>query len=153
LVILGDGPLRDPLRGLAEELGVATEFIGAQPASRVVRELELARVLCLPSVTAHNGDAEGFGLVLLEAQASGVPVVTSALGGVSEGIREGITGFGFRERDVDSLAAHLTRLLINDALAHAFSLAGPPFVSEYFSLSHCTAALEALYDASSLSER
>jgi glycosyltransferase involved in cell wall biosynthesis len=147
LIIIGEGKLRGRLQYLVDELAISAEFLGAQPASRVQHELELARVLCLPSVTADNGDAEGFGLVLLEAQASGVPVVTSALGGASEGIREGITGFAFGERDVDGLATRLIQLLVDDALAHALSIAGPRFVSEHFNLSHCTAALESLYDA------
>jgi glycosyltransferase involved in cell wall biosynthesis len=147
LIIVGDGPLRGRLQDLADEVAVPAEFLGAQPASRIVHELELARVLCLPSVTAGNGDAEGFGLVLLEAQASGVPVVTSARGGAAEGIREGITGFGVRERDIDGLAARLIQLLVDDRLAHALSMAGPRFVAEHFDLPHCTAALEALYES------
>jgi glycosyltransferase involved in cell wall biosynthesis len=147
LIIVGDGPLRGRLQDLADEVAVPAEFLGAQPTSRIVHELELARVLCLPSVTAGNGDAEGFGLVLLEAQASGVPVVTSARGGAAEGIREGITGFGVRERDIDGLAARLIQLLVDDRLAHALSMAGPRFVAEHFDLPHCTAALEALYES------
>jgi glycosyltransferase involved in cell wall biosynthesis len=146
LILVGDGDLRDRLQRLSLELGVSAEFLGALPATGVLQQLHLARALCLPSVTAANGDAEGFGMVLLEAQASGVPVVTSALGGSSEGISEGITGFGFKERDVEALAAHLARVLTNDALAESLSLAGPKFVSERFSLPACTAALERLYD-------
>ena len=149
LILVGDGELRDRLQQIVLDLGVSAEFLGALRATGVLRELHLARVLCLPSVTAANGDAEGFGMVLLEAQASGVPVVTSALGGASEGIQEGITGFGFIERDVEGLTAHLIRVLTNDAVANSLSLAGPKFVSKYFSLSQCTAALETLYDEES----
>ena len=146
LILVGDGPLRERLQQLALDLGVSAEFLGPLLPAGVLQQLHLARVLCLPSVTAANGDAEGFGMVLLEAQASGVPVVTSALGGASEGIREGITGFAFKERDVDALAAHLARALTNDAMVKSLSLAGPRFVSEHFSLTECTAALERLYD-------
>ena len=149
LILVGDGELRDRLQRLVRDLGVSAEFLGPLPAARVIQELQLARVLCLPSITAANGDAEGFGMVLLEAQASGVPVVTSAVGGASEGIQEGITGYSCGERDVDGLAAHLIRALTNDTVANSLSIAGPKFVSEHFSLSRCTAALELLYDKAS----
>lgn len=146
LILVGDGDLRERLQHLVRELGVSAEFLGALSATGVLQQLHLAQVLCLPSVTAANGDAEGFGMVLLEAQASGVPVVTSALGGASEGIQEGITGFSFKERDVGTLAAHLVCALTNDTIANALSLASPKFVAEHFCLARCTAALERLYD-------
>jgi glycosyltransferase involved in cell wall biosynthesis len=146
LVLAGDGELRNRLQQLVLDLGVSAEFLGALTVTQVVEQLHLARALCLPSVTAANGDAEGFGLVLLEAQAAGVPVVTSALGGALEGIQEGVTGLSFRERDVDALATHLRIILNNDAIANTLSTAGPAFVSKYFSLANCTAALELIYD-------
>jgi glycosyltransferase involved in cell wall biosynthesis len=105
-----------------------------------------ARVFCLPSVTAESGDAEGLPLVVLEAQASGVPVVTSARGGATEGIRDGVTGYAFAERDVAALAERLIALLTDDALATRFSEAGPPFIGENHDLYGQTAQLEALYD-------
>ena len=147
LVIVGDGPLRDPLQSLANELKIRVQFRGALSSADVSRELHLTKVFCLPSVTAADGDAEGFGIVLLEAQASGVPVVTSALGGASEGIQEGITGLAFRERDVNALSSQLIALLSNDAVAGSFSIEGPKFAAEKFDLRQCTEKLEALYDA------
>jgi glycosyltransferase involved in cell wall biosynthesis len=146
LVIAGDGPLRDDLQRLAEALRVPADFRGALSSDQVRSELEQARVLCLPSITAANGDAEGFGLVLLEAQASGVPVVTSAQGGREEGVREGVTGFTFAERDDDRLAFHLMRILTDDNISASMAVAGPRFIAESFDLTQCTEALEMLYD-------
>jgi glycosyltransferase involved in cell wall biosynthesis len=149
LVIAGDGELRDQLQEMARQLGICAHFRGALSNAEVRRELDLARVFCLPSVTALNGDAEGFGVVILEAQASGVPVVTSATGGASEGLEEGTTGFTFGERDVDTLAGQLTALLTDDAMATSMALAGPRLVSERFDLHRCTEQLESLYDETS----
>jgi glycosyltransferase involved in cell wall biosynthesis len=146
LVIAGDGALRSHLQRLAEQLQVRAEFLGALSSAQVQEELALARVFCLPSVTAANGDAEGFGLVLLEAQASGVPVVTSAIGGRDEGVCDGASGLTFSERDIDALATHLISLLTNDNIARSMALAGPRFVSRKFDLARCTQALEMLYD-------
>jgi glycosyltransferase involved in cell wall biosynthesis len=146
-VVVGDGALKDSLTILARKLGVQVEFRGALSSAQVQTELAEARVLCLPSVTAANGDAEGFGLILLEAQASGVPVVTSAKGGKDEGVRDGETGLTFDERDVDALARWLVKILTDDKIATSFALAGPKFVSQTFDIRLCTQALETLYDS------
>jgi glycosyltransferase involved in cell wall biosynthesis len=146
MIVVGDGPLRQTLERLARELGVHAEFRGAQSGAEVKRELDAARLLCLPSVTAENGDAEGFGLVLLEAQASGVPVVTSARGGATEGIHDGVTGFSFAEGNVRMLAERLTGLLKEDNILMQMAERGPRYVSTEFNLTSCTRRLEVLYD-------
>jgi glycosyltransferase involved in cell wall biosynthesis len=151
LIVVGDGPLRHHLERLAAKNGTRITFRGAQSSAEVKRELDASRVLCLPSITADNGDAEGFGLVLLEAQASGVPVVTSALGGATEGIREGVTGYSFAERDVEALARILSKLLTNDTILVQISKHGPSYVTAEFALARCTDRLESLYDAICLS--
>ena len=146
IIIVGDGHLRESLTKLAQILDVRADFFGSLPPVGVRRELELARVFCLPSVTALNGDAEGFGIVLLEAQASGVPVITSASGGATEGILEGITGFAFDERDVLALADKLIYVLTNDLAAESMASAASKFVAERFDIARCTEALETLWD-------
>jgi glycosyltransferase involved in cell wall biosynthesis len=147
LVMIGAGPLSAELKLLAETLKVPVEFTGSLPASEVKRHLDGARVFCLPSLTAGDGDAEGFGIVLLEAQASGVPVVTSAMGGATEGVLHGETGFAFAEKDIDAMAEYLCRILMDDELARSMSVAARRFVAEKFNLKRCTSALEDHYDA------
>jgi glycosyltransferase involved in cell wall biosynthesis len=151
LVIVGDGPLRESLQRLAQKSAVRAEFRGVLSPAEVREQLNLARVFCLPSVQAENGDAEGFGLVILEAQASGVPVVTSALGGAAEGISEGVTGYSFAPRDVHALTTQLIRLLTDDAIAAALAEAGPRFVARNFDLFQRTEELEEEYDKQSAS--
>lgn len=146
LAVLGGGPLGKSLQALAAELGVPVEFCGGVDRSEVSRQLANARVLCLPSVTAANGDAEGLGMVILEAQACGLPVVTSARGGKTEAIVDGRTGFAFAERDVEALTGHLCRLLRDDDLATAMSAAAIPHIAAHFDIRECTRKLEQLYD-------
>ena len=146
LTIVVDGPLRSQLEDLAREMSVNAVFRGFLSGPEVKREFDEARVFCLPSVTAENGDAEGLAIVLFEAQASGIPVVTSGVGGTLEGIVDGQTGYGFQERDVPGLASRLSELLFDDALAERMSAAGPKFVEQKFDLQLCTARLESLYD-------
>ncbi|MET4481494.1 glycosyltransferase [Bradyrhizobium sp. F1.13.3] len=153
LTVVGDGPLRQDLEQMARTLNVRISFLGAQSSADVKRELDASRVMCLPSVTARNGDAEGFGQVLLEAQASGVPVVTSAFGGADEGIREGVTGFSFAERDVERLAQTLTKLLTNDELLTQMAHEGPSFVASKFDVIERTKKLEILYGQLGLAQQ
>lgn len=147
LTVIGDGPLRQDLERLAATNGIRVIFRGAQPTTEVKRELDASRVLCLPSITAQNGDAEGFGMVLLEAQACGVPVVSSALGGATEGIREGVTGFSFAERDTGALTRILVNLLRDEKMLSRMAAQAPRYVLDEFDLTRCTTHLQLLYDA------
>ena len=146
LTIVGEGPQREELQQLANELKVQVNFLGEMPNDKVRAQLHEARIFCLPSITASNGDAEGMGIVLLEAQACGLPVLTSARGGRDEGIADGVTGFSFDEGDVDALSTHILRLLQDDHLLQKMSEAGPRVIAENFRLNDCTAKLEAHYD-------
>ncbi|MEJ5989473.1 glycosyltransferase [Ramlibacter sp. PS3R-8] len=147
LAMVGVGPLLEDARALARDLAVPVEWLGARSSVEVRDQIHRARVFCLPSVTASNGDAEGFGLVLLEAQACGVPVVTSALGGATEGLLEGRTGYGVPEGDVDALAAKLLRFLEDDAFANSASAAAARFVAESFDLQAGARRLEQIYES------
>jgi glycosyltransferase involved in cell wall biosynthesis len=147
LAMVGDGPLARDLATLAKELDAPVEFLGSADGDEVKRQIDMARVFCLPSITAENGDAEGLGIVILEAQASGVPVITSARGGATEGIIDGVTGFAFPERDIEALTSKLISILVNDDMAASMSLAGPRFIESTFDIRRCTTSLEGLYDS------
>jgi glycosyltransferase involved in cell wall biosynthesis len=147
LALIGDGPERRRLTELASRLQLPVAFLGVADSAEVKRQIDLARVFCLPSITARDGDAEGLGLSILEAQACGVPAVTSARGGAEEGIIDGSTGFAFPERDVEALTARLLSVLSDDALALRMSCAAPQFVAARFDIRNCTRALESLYDS------
>lgn len=110
LVMIGGGPLLEDARKLAQTLGVSVEFMGVQNSDCVFAQLHQARVFCLPSVTATNGDAEGLPISILEAQACGVPVVTSARGG-NEGITDQMTGIYVAENDLKGLTDALVALI------------------------------------------
>ena len=147
LVVIGDGPLRAKLESLAAALKVRFEFRGSQPNEVVRQQLQEARLLCVPSVTARNGDSEGFGMVFAEAQAMGVPVVSTHHGGIPEAVEDGVTGLLVPERDHDALAEALLTLLGDQPKWQRFSDAGRARVAERFDLQRQTAALEDLYES------
>jgi glycosyltransferase involved in cell wall biosynthesis len=147
LAVVGDGPLRARLQAKAQQLGLSVEFLGRLEPAAVRAEFARARVFCLPSVTAADGDAEGLPIVIMEAQAMGVPVVTSARGGATEGILDGASGFAFAEGDVPALTQALLRLLAEPALAATMGQRARRWAEQHFDLAACTAGLEARYDA------
>lgn len=113
LVVVGRGPYLPQLKELASNLGVSKDVV----FSGFVSEGELpfyyasSDVLVFP--TTH---VEGFPLVLAEALASGLPIVSSNIGGTPTAISHGETGFLFEPRDVRGLSSFLTVLLSDDGL-------------------------------------
>jgi glycosyltransferase involved in cell wall biosynthesis len=145
LTIIGDGPLRGYLESHAKELGVSCRFLGAQPPATVRKHLQGARIFCAPSVTAENGDSEGLGIVFAEAQAMGIPVVSSLHGGIPEVVSNGRTGLLVRERDHPALAAAIASLLGNVSLWEQFRHNAQAHIEHSFDLAKQTAELETIY--------
>jgi colanic acid/amylovoran biosynthesis glycosyltransferase len=146
LVIIGDGPERASLEALAKELGVRCEFRGAQPSAAVRQELATARVFCVPSVTASTGDSEGLGIVFAEAQAMGVPVVSSLHGGIPEVVRQQETGLLAPEQDHRKLAEHIGRFFADDQFWTDCSKRAVAWVHERFDIGKQTRELESIYE-------
>ncbi|MHB8285177.1 MAG: glycosyltransferase, partial [Caulobacteraceae bacterium] len=146
LTIIGDGHLRGELQVHADSLGVNATFLGAQPRDSVLHHMAKSRVFVFPSVRAASGDAEGMGVVAMEAQALGTPVVAFDNGPAPEAIADGESGLLAKDRDCDSLAASLTRILQEPGLAARLGANGPRIADQRFSLVTNTARLEALYD-------
>ena len=150
LAIIGDGPLRPSLERQTRRLGLSerVQFLGTLPDyADVLDWTRRARVACLPSVTASDGDAEGFGMTLIEAAALGRPVVATRHGPFPEVVEDGRTGFLVPERDVAALAERLTRVLADHGTAKKLGEAGRRRVEERFDLAAQAASLEKHYDA------
>jgi colanic acid/amylovoran biosynthesis glycosyltransferase len=146
LTIIGEGPLRPSLEALAKELDLRCQFRGVQPAAIVREALQKAHIFCVPSLMAANGDSEGLGVVFGEAQAMGVPVVSSQHGGIPEIVLDGVTGLLAPERDFEQLAAHLARYLEEPEFWAQSRQEGMRWVRQQFDVHSQTAKLEAIYD-------
>ena len=126
-LIVGDGPYRTNLEQLAAATGVADRvvFAGRIADRDLPRVYSLGDVFVMPSrEQADLCDVEGFGLVFLEANACGKPVVGGRSGGVPDAIVEGQTGFLVDPHDVEEIAATLGRVLGNRELAHRLGQQG-----------------------------
>ena len=127
-VIVGDGPEHAALLALAAELelGHAVQLLGAiADDDAVARWYRHADVFCLPSVQ------EAFGIVFLEAMASGLPVVATRAAAIPEVVPDGQAGLLVPPGDVDALADALTTLLREPARRAAYGACGQAHVRQY----------------------
>jgi colanic acid/amylovoran biosynthesis glycosyltransferase len=146
LIIIGDGEERKGLESEARRQLKRYRFLGSQSPEAVREWMQKATVFCVPSVTASSGDAEGFGIVFAESQASGLPVVSFASGGINEAVAHQETGFLAPEGDWQKLAEYILALLQSPDLWDQFSRAGRRRVDQKFNLHKQTAKLEEIYE-------
>lgn len=111
LVIVGTGPLEQELKKQAEETGADIIFLGAKSHDEIKTILASVDVYVAPSITAKNGDQEGLPVSIMEAMASGVPVVASKSGGIPDLVIDGINGLLVNEKDVNGLAERINKVL------------------------------------------
>jgi glycosyltransferase involved in cell wall biosynthesis len=138
LLVVGDGPLRPALTALAAELGIAASVVFAGSRPDVGRVLGLVDVVALSSRTV-----ECFPMALLEAMASGIPTVGTAIGGVPEMIEDGVTGHLVPPRDPRAMADALVKMLSDPAGTAAMGAAARRRVESEFTLERSVRAAEA----------
>lgn len=121
LVIVGDGELKKELKKLAswlkDKLAAVNSdivFAGAKTHDKLKTIYASADVLVMPSVTAEA--KEGFGIVLLEAASSKLPIVASNSGGIPTLIKDGENGLLTEERDVEGIAEAINKVFNDSAL-------------------------------------
>jgi glycosyltransferase involved in cell wall biosynthesis len=126
LLVAGSGEREAQLNALREELGLgdAVEFLGFVPDEDLPDLYASATVFTMPSLY------EGFGIVMIEAMASSVPVVAFATGGAPEVIEDGVNGY---LADPDTLAARLVETLEDPARAASMGRRGRELVEERYS--------------------
>lgn len=134
--IVGDGPLRDRLTILAHELGIndKVSLLGWKSEEELRGLYAEASIFLLPSVTTEEGDHEGLGLVLQEAQAVGLPVVSTLHDGIPEAVVDGESAFLVPERDIDTLGKMLTYLIEHPDLWPEMGRRGRRHVEENFDI-------------------
>lgn len=131
LVIVGSGPLENQLHMQAKTLGDKIEFLGSKTHEQLKEIYASADIFVAPSITAKDGDQEGFGLVILEAMASGLPVVASNSGGIVDIISNNKNGFLVEEKDVNALSNILQRLSKDEKLREEYSLKSEESVKQW----------------------
>lgn len=145
LTIIGDGGLGPSLQQEARSRRLNVDFAGTASAAEIRAQLARCWLFVAPSITAKSGDAEGLGMVFLEAQALSTPVVSFRSGGLVEAVEEDVTALLSDEKDVPGLARNIADLLENSTLRHNMGMAGRKRVEQYFDLRAQCAKLESIY--------
>lgn len=130
--IVGDGPLFDDLRRLADELSVNVEFVGALPPDDVRDLMDRTKVMAVPSKTAPDGDSEGLPTTVLEAAERGMGIVATRHSGIPDAINDGVEGLLSDEGDYVALAENMLRLLQDDKRRQSLGVRARASVVERF---------------------
>jgi len=139
LLFIGDGPERQPAEELSRELGVGDEvrFVGKQDQMEDI--LAIGDLFLLPS------EYESFGLAALEAMASGVPVISTNVGGLNEINIPGETGYMANVGDINQMSQDALKILIDDKTLKKFKSASAEYAKKY-DISNIVPFYEKLYE-------
>ena len=140
LVFIGDGPERSAATELAGNLGVLDDVVFLGKLESVAPLLACADLFLLPS------EQESFGLVALEAMASGVPVIGTGGSGLAEVVDDGETGFLHPVGDAEAMAASSLRLLRDRELWDRFSRAARARAEQHYSADLVVPMYERVYE-------
>jgi glycosyltransferase involved in cell wall biosynthesis len=140
-LLVGDGPLRDHLRRAAHEMGIGDRvvMVGRVPPETVPEYIQAM------DVVVHTSLREGIARVLPQAGAVAKPVVTFALDGAPEVIRDGVSGYLVAALDTSHVAERTVDLLRDPDRRRAFGEAGRAFATEHFSVDGMVERISALY--------
>ena len=133
---------------LRDELGLRDKvsFAGFLKGRALCDLYHSAHVFIHPSRLMADGNQEGIPNAMLEAMATGLPVIATLHGGIPEAVRKDVTGFLVPERDVEGLYQSILRLLDTPGVWQQMSAAAAADVQENFEATAQIAKLEAVYD-------
>jgi len=147
--IAGEGPLLEPLEKLSAELGMASKvtFTGFIKGSALCDLYHQSHVFVHPSRMTADQNQEGIPNSMLEAMATGLPVVATLHGGIPEAVRPDVTGFLVAERDRAALLQSMERLAGDAALWQRMGETASEDMRQNFESKTQIARLEDAYDA------
>lgn len=140
LWLIGDGPLKEELINLTIENGILdkTKFLGSRrDIPDLLKKIDIFALISL---------SEGLSIGILEAMASGIPVVATRVGGNPEIVEEGVTGFLVPTQSPEELADKILSLIKNADLANSMGSKGRKRVLDFFSIQFMVKQYMALYD-------
>ncbi len=148
LRFVGSGPLSEKLEQQARACGLENKvsFAGFVRHEDLPAELSRAEIFCHPSRTLKSGDKEGIPGTIIEAMATGLPVVTTKHAGIPEMVRDGVDGFVVAERDVAAIAQALLTCIRRPELRALMGSEATRRANEKANAVPLTAELEDIYD-------
>ena len=149
--VIGTGPLAADLQGQIERRGLQrhVELLGPRPQGEVVRCIQRAAVLAVPSVVGTDGNRDGLPTVLVEAMALGTPCVATDVTGIPEVVRDGETGLLVPQRDAVALAKAIERLLADGTLRVQIAARARRLIEREFDVRENAPRLRAIFQEAS----
>ncbi len=146
--IIGDGPLAGDLRRLIHDLEVAHSIflLGGMEQDSVLDWMMKSHIYVLASVTASNGDQEGIPVSLMEAMATGMPVVSTYHSGIPEIITPGVNGYLAPEKDVDGLTNAIEHLILHPESWPVIGKAARKTIETNYSIEYQITRLVRIFD-------
>jgi len=114
-IIAGDGPLRNKLNNLINKFRIESKvkILGNKTHEEIIELLYGSDILLAPSLVAKDGDCEGIPVVIMEAMATGLPVISTYHSGIPELVKNGKSGFLVPEKDIKGIADKLKYLILH----------------------------------------
>ena len=146
--LAGDGDLRQELRARIEAAGVPerVHLLGNQPQHEVAAWLAAADIVVVPSVRDDSGNVDGLPNLVLEALASGTPLVTTEAGGIGSVVQPDVTAVVVPERAAAALAEAIQRLATDPARRNRLGTAARHLAIERFGWEETARKFEAAYE-------
>jgi glycosyltransferase involved in cell wall biosynthesis len=146
-VIAGAGTLHDELRARATANRIAdrVRFLGDRPQHEIATLFAAADVIVAPSVRDEAGNVDGLPNVVMEALASGTPLITTTAGGIGAVVEHGKTALIVTQKDSPELAAELNRALADQTMAQRIGSAARALAQARFGWDQTAAAFESAY--------
>src|ERR1700730_9589984 len=134
--IIGEGPLEKELRAQIDRLDLqnCVKLLGAKPQHEIAERLAAGTVFVLPSVIGPDGGMDNLPTVIMEAMATGLPVISTAIGGIPEMVVENETGVLVPAGDADALARAIEKVIADLSFARQLGENGHQRASELFSI-------------------
>jgi colanic acid/amylovoran biosynthesis glycosyltransferase len=136
LIMVGDGGLLEKAKELAGDLKIENriEFLGKKSPAEIVALQNEARVFVQHSMIAESGDSEGTPVAILEASASGLPIISTFHGGIKDAVIHEKTGYLVNEGDWETMANFMIELANDANKANEMGLAGRKHIEENYEM-------------------
>lgn len=148
LYMIGEGPLVGVVKNLINYYGLAknVELLGTQTPQVIRQYLSNCVAFVQHSLQAENGDCEGTPVAVIEAQAAGVPVISTFHAGIPDVVIHEKTGYLVDEKDVNGMGAYMIKLLESEEIKHEFSKAAKANIISNFSMEKHLKGIADLYN-------
>jgi len=147
LTIVGDGPMKRELKDRVKQYGLSDriDYLGKVSHNEVRRLMADHHIYVQYCQRSANGAEESFGVTFIEAQASGLPVVSTKSGGVPDAVNDGESGYLVPEEDTEAMAERIVQLAQSPDQWSKMGRAGREYVEKHFDLSKQVHKLTDLY--------